>query len=161
MTIDTHIDERCSCGSKGCLEILASNWAIVNRAKAKLRDGKKSKYLSGKGENLKIEDICLGAKSGDVLSRTVIEETAGYLSLGMRHLINLLNPGMIVIVGKLNLCGELFYKELIRLIREDALIDPIKDISISPSLLENDAATIGAVTLILENLFKGAHIVNI
>jgi N-acetylglucosamine repressor len=161
LTIDTHIDERCSCGSKGCLEILASNWAIVNRAKAKLRDGKKSKYLSGKGDNLKIEDICLGAKSGDVLSRTVIEETAGYLSLGMRHLINLLNPGMIVIVGKLNLCGELFYKELIRLIREDALIDPIKDISIRPSLLENDAATIGAVTLILENLFKGAHIVNI
>lgn len=161
LTIDTSIDERCSCGSKGCLEILASNWAIVDRTKARLKEGKKSKYLSGKIDNLEIEDICHAVKNGDVLSRTILEETAGYLSLGMRHLINLLNPGMIVIVGKLNLCGELFYQELLRLIKEDALIDPIKDISIKPSLLENNAATIGAVTLVLENLFKGTHIVNI
>ncbi|WP_319369967.1 ROK family transcriptional regulator [uncultured Ilyobacter sp.] len=161
LTIDTSMDERCSCGSKGCLEILASNWAIVDRTRARLKEGKKSRYLSGKIENLEIEDICHAVKKGDVLSRTILEETAGYISLGMRHLINLLNPGMIVIVGKLNLCGELFYKELLRLIREDALIDPIKDIRIKPSLLENDAATIGAVTLVLENLFKGTHIVNI
>jgi N-acetylglucosamine repressor len=161
LTIDTSIEARCSCGSKGCLEILASNWAIVDRVKAKLKEGKKSKYLSLKKENLEIEDICQAVKKGDVLSRTILEETAGYLSLGMRHLINLLNPGMIVIVGKLNLCGEVFYKELLRLIKEDALIDPIKEISIKPSLLENDAATIGAVTLVLENLFKGTHIVNI
>ena len=68
---------------------------------------------------------------------------------------------MIVLVGKLNTCGDLFYKELGRLIKENALIDPIRKISIKPSLLEDDAATVGAVTLVLENLFKGVGIAKI
>lgn len=161
ITIDTSVEERCSCGSKGCLEILASNLAIVKRTREKLKEGKKSKYLSGKDENLDAEYIFYAASKGDSLARTILEETAGYISLGIRHLINLLNPGMIVIVGKINLCGDLFYRELGRLIKENALIDPIKEISIKPSMLEEDAATIGAVTLIFENLFKGTHIVDI
>ena len=161
LTIDSSIEERCSCGSKGCLEILASNWVILKKTKKKLEEGVESKYLSEKIENLEIEDICYAAKKGDALARSILEETAGYLSLGMRHLINLLNPEMIVLVGKLNACGDMFYKELIRLIKENALIDPIKDISIKPSILEEDAATVGAVTLVLENLFKGLGIVKI
>jgi N-acetylglucosamine repressor len=161
LTIDSTIEERCSCGSKGCLELLASNWAVVKRAKSKIESKGESKYLLDKGDSLDVEDICHAANEGDQLAREIIEETAWYISLGIRHLINLLNPGMIVLVGKLNTCGDLFYKELGRLIKENALIDPIREISIKPSFLEDDAATVGAATLVLENLFKGRGIVKV
>ena len=161
LIVDSTIEERCSCGSKGCLELVASNLAVVKRAKSKFESESGSKYLLDKGDSLSVEDICRAAGEGDRLAREVIEETAWYIALGIRHLINLLNPGMIVLVSKLNTCGDLFYKELGRLIKENALIDPIRKISIKPSLLEDDAATVGAATLVLENLFKGIEIVKV
>src|SRR2546426_5369791 len=71
----TTIDERgemCSCGNRGCLEVYASGWAIINNVRRALQQGVTSSLLQPtekRAERLSVEAIVDAARKGDRLSQ--------------------------------------------------------------------------------------------
>jgi predicted NBD/HSP70 family sugar kinase len=150
-------NEICVCGNYGCLESIASGWAIVRRAKEAIERGVVTSlhdYVATE-KSIQISDILHAAKDGDKFAVNLLEETANYLSLGISMLINLLDPQVIVITGGLAAgAGELLMKPLINSVRAKTLPWLQQDIAIQQSQLGEYSAARGAATLAMDNTFK-------
>ncbi|UUV17775.1 ROK family protein [Fusobacteria bacterium ZRK30] len=153
ITIEKNSPHLCSCGKYGCLEAIVGSKRILNHVNAKAGES----YM----KDPSIEKICDLALSGDKFSLNILEEIAENLGYSLSFLVNLLNPKVIIIVGEINSGGELFYKKLMNRVKKYSLKTSTLDLKIIPSKLGSDAATIGATTLVYENLFKGRKILRV
>src|SRR5574340_443862 len=99
----TTIDERgelCSCGNRGCLEVYASGWAIINRIRNGLQQGVHSSLAGAVGpqpDQLSIEAIVEAARNRDQFAHTVLWEAGSHLGTGVATIVNLLNPEAIIL----------------------------------------------------------------
>ncbi|MBU1625764.1 ROK family protein [bacterium] len=99
---------QCICGNRGCLEAYVSSKGIIGRTRNLLKSGVDSRLNNCAKydvDSLTTLDICNEAMKGDKLSRDILDETGVYLGVGMSSLINLLNPDMIVIGGRIAECS--------------------------------------------------------
>lgn len=149
--------EICVCGNYGCLESIASGWAIVRRAKAAVERGVVTSMLDyvAPGQDIQIPAILQAAKEQDKLAVNLLEETANYLSLGISMLINLLDPQAIVMTGGLvDGAGDLLMQPLISSVRAKTLPWLQQDIHIRQSQLDEYSAARGAATLAMDRTFE-------
>ena len=153
ITIEKNSIHPCSCGKYGCLEAIIGSKRILNHMSSE----KGESYM----KDPSIKKICDLALDGDKFSISLLEEVAEHLGYSLSFLVNLLNPKVIIIVGEINSGGELFYKKLMNRVKKHSLKTSTSDLIIIPSKLGSDASTIGATTLVYENLFKGRKILKI
>lgn len=118
MTIDFN-GPLCGCGKHGCIEMYASGTAVTRCARKRLSEhgGSKSKMLEiagGSIDAVTAETVGEAALAGDPLANTIMHEAAEYLAIWLGNLIDLLEPGIIVIGGGF---GQLM-REYINYIRE-------------------------------------------
>ncbi|AGB41274.1 transcriptional regulator/sugar kinase [Halobacteroides halobius DSM 5150] len=152
---------KCSCGNYGCLESLASNPRITERARKLIKQGAKSKITNLVNDNLdaiNIQHVCLAAKQRDEVAQQVLKEVGRYLGIGIAYLLNILNPELIVIVGDINEAKGYIFKYIKEVIEVKALEVPAENIKILATKLKGQAATIGGVTLVLKELFAGPEL---
>jgi glucokinase len=92
----------CTCGKKGCVESLASGWAIARDGKA-LMEKDASTLLSTLAHNdptaITAELVLLASKSGDPGSQSIFRHAFRSLAAGIAILIRILDPEVIVIGG--------------------------------------------------------------
>lgn len=151
--------EKCNCGNYGCLETMASNNNIVQKVIKSLKDGNQSCLLEKNDiEKINIRDVCNAAKENDKLALSAITEAAGYIGIAISNLINILNPEYIVMVGELFKDNYYAIQIIEKSIKEKALRLSSENVKIAESSLKEDAATIGAVTLVIKELFEGEKI---
>lgn len=104
--------EICNCGKRGCLETVASEWALELKA---------SKAL---GRKVQLNEILELAKSGDEKVLLELEHMCDYLALGVACVINIFNPKTFYVYGR---C----FRELPGLL--DKLTEKSKTHALSPS----------------------------
>jgi glucokinase len=146
MTIDANGPE-CSCGNRGCLEVLASGKAVAIEAKRRIKEGEKSQItdiVSGDLEAITAERIALAAQDGDRLATEVISRAAGYLGAGMVNLVNIFNPEMIIVGGGLSKMGELLLAPAREVVRERAFPLSAGAVRIVTGKLGDDGGLLGA-----------------
>ena len=94
---------RCGCGTRGCLEAIASRTAMTKQfQKAILKKGKKSVLSELTGGDLKAIRSGVLAKAvrlNDELTLKVFKKVTKYLGIGIGSIVNFLNPEMIVLGG--------------------------------------------------------------
>ncbi|NMB46476.1 MAG: ROK family protein [Firmicutes bacterium] len=92
---------QCNCGSKGCLETLASGTAIGRYALEKLRTEPRGHLRSILQETGKVTafDVIVAAEKGDALAQEVLREVAWFLAIGMLNVHRMLSPEAIVVGG--------------------------------------------------------------
>ena len=93
----------CRCGKVGCLETGASGSALHRMILEKISSGRKSslaKIFAQKGE-IHLNDILDAVKNEDVLAIECIETVGSTLGQGLAGVINIFNPGLVVIGGRL------------------------------------------------------------
>ncbi|MBI4733933.1 MAG: ROK family glucokinase [Rubrobacteridae bacterium] len=150
MVIDAH-GPKCTCGSSGCFEEMASGRALIRYAREKL-SGKTSLVLELAGGNIeKITGsmITEAALAGDSLALGCFEEVGYWLGIGLNNIVNIFNPEIIVIGGGMADAGELVLK-CARDIVANCSLNPNKDIvSIVKAKLGNNAGLFGAAALVL------------
>ena len=146
MTIDVNGPE-CSCGNIGCLEMLASGKAIAREAIRRIGQGEESaltKMVEGKIENITAEEVGMAAEGGDSLALEVISQAATYLGVGMVNLVNIFNPGMIIVGGGVAQMGELLLAPARRVVEERAFKLPAQAVRMVPAHLGDEAGVLGA-----------------
>jgi predicted NBD/HSP70 family sugar kinase len=155
----TTIDERgelCSCGNRGCLEVYASGWAIINRIKTGLQQGVHSS-LSQVTENhpdrISIEAIVNAAKVGDQFAHTVLWEAGVHLGTGIATIVNLLNPEAIVLGGEVPRVAKSFLlKPLFHSFRGRTFHRSVSNLKVLVSRLGGEAGATGAAIVMAEKL---------
>lgn len=90
----------CYCGKKGCLEMLASDRALLRKAPSMLPG------FGRRGEELALTDIVDAAEGGDQSARDLLAESGHWLGVGVANVVNLLNPGLVIIGGEGVHAGE-------------------------------------------------------
>jgi len=137
----------CKCGKRGCLESMASGTAIADRAQARLRRGEKS-IMTGMAGNkigsVTAEVVAAAARKKDALALSVVEESAGYLGIGLANLVNLMNPQMIIIGGGVSRMGEMLMRPARRSMKLHAFSLPARTVRLVRPLLGVDAELTGA-----------------
>lgn len=91
---------RCTCGESGCWQALAGSEALVARAVRALRSGAPSAVGAAVHDQAAAVTPALivrMAASGDAVARRAVEETAGYLALGLANLIALFGPQAVIL----------------------------------------------------------------
>ena len=94
---------RCGCGTRGCLEAIASRTAMTKQfRKAILKKGKESVLSELTDNNLRAIRSGVLAKAirlNDPLTLKVFKKVTKYLGIGIGSIVNFLNPEMIVLGG--------------------------------------------------------------
>jgi glucokinase len=102
VSIDYH-GPLCSCGKRGCIEVLAAGPAIGSRARAKLAtsNARSSMLDMAKGDVAAVTSETVGQayNAGDPMARETLEETVDALTPWLGNIVDLLDPDVIVMGG--------------------------------------------------------------
>ena len=140
----------CACGSRGCLETMASGPNIVRRVREKLFSDPSfsiSQLAIDMEGTLVCERVFRAAMEEDELALSVLRETGMILGTAIASIINLLNVEAVVLGGGVMTEGEF----LLGPIREEAekrtMPPAFEDCRIVAAELGKDAGIIGAALL--------------
>jgi predicted NBD/HSP70 family sugar kinase len=142
----------CYCGQRGCLEMYASDKFVVSEAQ-RLVAMKIPTKLSALPQ-ITPEDVYQAAAEGDQYAREILVKQGSNLGLGLRNVVNLLNPGAIILGGE-SLRGREFILEGLRKeLRSHFFAKHKQDLELHLCDLGEDAFLIGACALVGYDLFK-------
>jgi predicted NBD/HSP70 family sugar kinase len=134
--------QACRCGAHGCLEAVAGTPALLGRANAIGLPAQRASDL--------IRLACAGQDKA-----TALIETAGeYLGVAVANILNMTNPGCIVIGGELSEAGELLLKPLRRVMQQRGLAAAIEQVEIVRGQLGDNVIAIGAVSIVVQHAFS-------
>lgn len=143
MTIDPD-GPLCRCGNRGCLELYASFREPLQHA---------SKLF---GRQMSMDDVIVLAQQGDAGCRRLIEDTAERAGRGLGMIGTIINPGLIVIGGRMALAGDMLLGPLANSFEKHTLVKRCDVPAASRTNLvigrftENDSC-MGAVGLVLRH----------
>ncbi|HLR09092.1 MAG TPA: ROK family transcriptional regulator [Bacillota bacterium] len=155
MTIDLN-GEQCECGSRGCLQTFATGDAIARRAKAVLKDAANSSDKTdslGQRSELTGEQVYQLAANGHTQLAEVLRETGTIIGIGLTNLIHAINPELIVLGGGVTKAKDFILPAIRRVIESRGLTTEAKQTPVVVSKLGDDATLLGAVSLLLVELF--------
>ncbi len=142
-------DQICHCGKIGCLETGASGSAAHRTFIEKLKEGRASvlaeKYQ--RGEEISLDDILWAVNEEDVLAIEVIEEIGSVLGRAIAGLINIFNPELVVIGGKVATAQEYLLLPIKTAIQKHSLNMINRDTTIKFSKLGEKGGPVGACML--------------
>jgi glucokinase-like ROK family protein len=146
----------CSCGNRGCLETVASGWAINKIAKDRISAGEESEIINlcdGDLNKLETDMIFKAFENGDKLANEILESASDYLGIGIANLINLFNPEVIVFGGHFATINESFLNNLKAKIKKYTMPLLFNNVKILTSTLNDNAGILGATTLVRDPYF--------
>ncbi|QEH37753.1 Glucokinase [Aquisphaera giovannonii] len=149
---------RCGCGSKGCMEALASKTAMQRRIAKAIRKGTPTVLkdkIARKGR-LKSGDLAEAVAAKDPVAVKAVQRAAHYLGLGLGGLVNVLGPEIVVIGGGVvNAMGDPWVDHVRNVARAQIITDTSSTIRIERAALGDDAGVLGASLLAREHFFRG------
>jgi len=156
MTIDIN-GEECTCGNRGCLQTMISGPSIAKRAIKRVNAGEKSSLADVK--EMTAKKVFLAAETGDPVAQDILHETGSYIGIGLINLIHTLNPSQIVLTGGVTKAKDYLLPNIKKTVNERVLTERAKQTAISVSELGDQATALGAVSLIIRELFStNSHI---
>jgi glucokinase-like ROK family protein len=136
----------CSCGSHGCLEALSGGNAIAQRAREAVQAGKRTQLSSIKPvENITAKDVASAARLGDLVAQQIMAAAGDYLGIAIASLVNLTNPGMVVVGGGVAQMGDLLLNPIRLAVQQRSLRPAAQAVRISSALLGRRSSSIGSV----------------
>jgi glucokinase len=153
VSIDYRSPYRCSCGTLGCIEVLASGPAMARRARVRLEQehAVPSVLRTLTRGNLSLitpEMIEKAAVAGDAIAKSVVDETGFYLGVWLGGMVSLLDPAAIIIGGGVARIGKpLFDKMRGTLVQYTLNPQMAKKIPVLPAKLQEHVGVYGAAGL--------------
>jgi glucokinase-like ROK family protein len=157
MTVDKDSQVKCECGNYGCLEALASGRAIAARAiiETELGNGSMLKdKVNGDLGKIDAKLVADAARAGDQLSQKIYNDAVEYLGSAIASVINLVSPQMVLIGGGVAQAEDLIFEKLKKIAADRIIRTRSRNVIIQPVTFGENAATKGAVALILNEVLN-------
>jgi predicted NBD/HSP70 family sugar kinase len=152
--LDNH--QICRCGKVGCLETGASGLALHRLIGEQLAKGQPSILSStyASGREITLNDILDAVAKEDVTAIECVEEVGSTLGRAVAGLINLFNPDVVVIGGRLCVTEQYLMPPLLGAVNRLSLNLVSNDTVIKVSRLGNKAGAVGASLLAKHRLLN-------
>jgi glucokinase len=147
---------RCSCGSRGCLEAVASTTAIYKRIRRMYaRLGKTSPlYTHFASSKNRTYAVAQAYNSGEPAAVKVVDSACHSIGTTLVNLIHILAPDMIVLGGGLyELIGTAIIEKAASIIRKTAMPGTCEQVKVIGTALGENAPLLGGAALVKMNLF--------
>ncbi len=125
----------CRCGSRGCLETVASVPSLLALLKPTL------------GSDITLRQVIELAINGDRACQRAITDVGRHVGRGLAYLCNLINPSVIVIGGPLADTGTLFLEAIEASLAANSIPASAAIVHVRPSELRSRAVVLGAIAL--------------
>lgn len=142
MTIDLH-GEICECGNQGCLQTFVTGPAITRKVAGKTST-----------DSFTAEDVYEQAIQGNDDFAAILTEAGKAMGVGLTNLIHIVNPEKIVLGGGVSKAEKFILPAIRETIRASALTPSASQTTVEVSKLGDDATLIGAITLLLVDVFE-------
>ncbi|MDP4210765.1 MAG: ROK family transcriptional regulator [Bacteroidota bacterium] len=146
----------CQCGKQGCLETIASAIALSRLALEGIKAGKTSiAHNLPDEDNDKVETrlVLEAANKGDQYAINILGEVGFNLGKGLSILIQLFNPELIIIGGRMAQAGEYITMPIQQSLNTYCMRQLKEPSSVVISEMGQRVGIMGAVAVILENIF--------
>lgn len=146
----------CTCGNRGCLEALASGWAIAHEAQRAIQADPDSglkllEIAEGSLHAITAKTVAQAFHEGDPLSALIIEKMTQALIAGAVNIVNTLNPRRLILGGGvINGISELIFS-IEQGVHRQALSAATKSLEVMPAKLRQNAGAIGAAAFVFQN----------
>lgn len=138
----------CGCGSRGCVEALASRTAIVRDIRAAIEAGEGSmipERIEGDLSEIRSSMLARALQQRDPVAVRVLEGAARHLGMAVANLVNLLSPEMVVVGGGVM---EAMGSHLLPIVqdtaRTHAFPQAMREVRIVAAALGDDSGVLGA-----------------
>jgi len=149
----------CQCGKRGCLETVASGRAIAQIANERLSQGAVSRLAEIKPpEGVDAEQVVRAAMEGDQFCIEILEEAGRYLGEGAAKLINLFNPELIILGGRVSGARHFILDPVRAAAVRQSLVQLNRGVKFAISELGVNAGALGVAMLAAEDLFEVEHL---
>jgi predicted NBD/HSP70 family sugar kinase len=145
----------CVCGNRGCLATFVGADALLSRARELAPAFPGSPLSTGEVTMSAIEDA---AMANDPLATTVVREAANQLGSAIAGVLNLMNPGAVIIGGGLSRLGERLVVPVREAVMRRTLVSSVAASEISTSELGPRAIALGAATQVLSAALTTPHL---
>ncbi|HLG77572.1 MAG TPA: ROK family protein, partial [Ktedonobacteraceae bacterium] len=135
----------CNCGKRGCLEAIVANYGVVRAATGEERVP---------SDKTLIATLVEQARSGDERVQAVFQRAGVALGTAVANLVNIFDPGRVLIGGEGLRAGDLILKSMRDTISLHTLGPPREDISVVVQMEDEVTWARGAASLILRELFQ-------
>lgn len=149
-------DIRCTCGNYDCLEIYSTLTMIRGKIATKVFNFHGYSPTANLVANIKdftLEHVTKGIDLKDKIVMECISEAGKYLGYAVSHMVNALNPDLIVFGGSVTELLPSVIDEAISTINELGLISAIQNLRIEKSNLGYKSAIIGSATQVSNSFF--------
>jgi glucokinase len=141
---------RCGCGSRGCLETLASGPALIGKGAWLVKCGRAPilrDRIEGDLNRLTPFEMAAAAEEGDEAVEEVLIEAARYIGIGAANVITAIHPELVVLGGGVAKLGDVLFDTVRQTVKERVGMFPTDDIRIEPSQLGDKAGVWGGLAL--------------
>ncbi len=156
IVVDHSSTDTCVCGGYGCLETAVAPSRMAVRA-LKMRDEYPDSQiftgLDSGGAPLPI--IAGAAERGDGLARELIQEAAGNFAVAINNVVQICDPGSIIMYGDYAAAGDFFMSSLKDRLDRMSLLFAGKKIQIERSGLDDEYGLLGAAHFVADSLCNG------
>ncbi|GAA2529390.1 MULTISPECIES: ROK family protein [Streptomyces] len=132
----------CPCGSRGCVERIASGPSIARRA---LADG----WRPGPDGDASAAAVAAAARAGDPVAVASFERAARALAAGIAATATLVEIDIAVIGGGVGKAGEVLFAPLRKALAEYATLSFVQRLAVTPARMGTDAGLVGAAAAAL------------
>jgi N-acetylglucosamine repressor len=139
ITVELH-GRRCGCGNHGCLETVATDTALARAVGERL------------GQRLSLEEIIPLVQAAQLSVDAEVGAVLEYLAVGVAAVVNVFNPSLVTVYGRLFDLGPGLFERLLGLTRLRTLAPSMADCTI---IRARGSKRLGAVAGIIHRLTTG------
>ncbi|NGO06187.1 ROK family protein [Streptomyces sp. HC44] len=132
----------CPCGSRGCVERIASGPNIARRA---IEGG----WQPGPDGDTSAAAVAAAARAGDAVALASFERAAQALAAGIAATATLVEIDIAVIGGGVGKAGDILFTPLRAALRDYATLSFVQRLTITPAQMGTDAGLVGAAAAAL------------
>ena len=146
----------CGCGSRGCLETVASGPALSAEGIRLMRSGlapNLHNLVDGSADAVTTKAM---VDCGDEAVNAAIVRASTYLGIGVANVVTSLHPELVVLGGGVANIGSLLFDTVRKTVRERVRMFPVDGVRIERSLLGDKAGLFGGFALAREGGLRAA-----
>lgn len=146
---------QCGCGQRGCVEVVCTPQAIVERAEKAgvFADDRVSSDAGSVDE--RFTQLCERVAAKDADATAVLDQAVKHLSVLISGLTNMLDVDRVVLGGPFwSRVEELYLRQLPELLTRQSATSAVRDLPVSGTVVGDDVGAVGAGCVVLDEVLS-------